>query len=53
MDLYQAAAPKPKAEKKKEKVKLAQDEPLADPLAEKLRQQRYSPISVVLLVIVA
>jgi hypothetical protein len=41
LDVYQAAAPKPKAEKKKEKVKPAQDEPLADPLAEKLRQQRY------------
>lgn len=34
--------PKPKAEKKKEKVKkvVVEDEPLADPVAEKLRQQR-------------
>ena len=33
---------KPKVEKKKEKVKKVEDDaPLSDPLAEKLRQQRY------------
>jgi hypothetical protein len=39
----QVAAAKPKVEKKKKEVKKVVDDegPLSDPLAEKLRQQRY------------
>lgn len=52
LHFVQVAVPKPKAEKKKEKPKKATSDEgvLSDPLAEKLRQQRYQVVKLKLVI---